>query len=652
MKSLDNMTARYIYTAGKDWKQFDYEKGLDALIQKDKDGNQIYNAGVDWKQFNYEKGLNALIQKYKNEVLIYLAGRDWPQFNYEKGLDALKKISKHYYENALEYWPKDIKQTQKIIDKLKKRSKKFPEKPYKLRESEKDLEHYKDWKKADLISEFNKLLMRYKDHVYQGMFSAGIKEKIIDFPVKHPDLTYDEAIFLIKKFSLLKRIKNKLIDSFPKNIQQSLDAIKELKTKSIEFPSKRLSLKEVIDLKNIDDPEKILQYGREHGYSDELFDILKRIDDPTGVFMARATITWPQFNYERGYNEIIKQKLSFPLYIIGRYWDWMKFPYKEAIDYLKLWEKQVKSSKHYYELALKDWPKDIKQSQEIIDELKKRSQKFENKPYKLKEDTKNLSSMTPNDIYWTGKLRLQFNYEKGLDALIEKDKTGYYIYSAGINWKQFNYEKGFNALIKKDKTGNYIYLAGIYWKQFDYEKGLDALKKFPKYYEEALRDWPKGIKQSQEIIDELKKRSKKFPSKPYKLKEDTRNYSSMTPGDIYWTGKLRLQFDHKKGLDALIQKDKIGDWIYYAGRDWPQFNYEKGLDALIKKDKSGYWIYHSGVFWKQFNYEKGLNALEKFPERHRQALEDWPKGIKETQKAIDEIKKRSIKFSGKPYKLK
>ena len=130
-----SMAAYEIYIAGIDWKQFNYEKGLDALIQKDETDYYIYHAGVDWPQFNYEKGLNALIQKYKNEVLIYLAGRDWPQFNYEKGLDALKKISKHYYENALEYWPKDIKQTQQIIDKLKKRSKKFPNKPYKINEA-------------------------------------------------------------------------------------------------------------------------------------------------------------------------------------------------------------------------------------------------------------------------------------------------------------------------------------------------------------------------------------------------------------------------------------------------------------------------------------------------------------------------------------
>ena len=36
-------------------------------------------------------------------------------------------------------------------------------------------------------------------------------------------------------------------------------------------------------------------------------------------------------------------------------------------------------------------------------------------------------------------------------------------------------EENFNELIKLDKTGEWIYDAGVDWKQFDYNKGLDVL---------------------------------------------------------------------------------------------------------------------------------------------------------------------------------
>ena len=130
-----------------------------------------------------------------------------------------------------------------------------------------------------------------------------------------------------------------------------------------------------------------------------------------------------------------------------------------------------------------------------------------------------------------------------------------------------------------------------------------------------------------------------------------KSISFMSSSEIYNAGINWPQFNYEKGLDAIIQKDKDGKWIYYAGRDWKQFNYEKGLDALIEKDEDGYLIYLAGIKWPQFDYEKGLDALKKFPRFYELALEKWPKGIKETQKAIDEIKKKAIKFPGKSLKL-
>ena len=142
--------------------------------------------------------------------------------------------------------------------------------------------------------------------------------------------------------------------------------------------------------------------------------------------------------------------------------------------------------------------------------------------YKQFDYEKGLNALIEKDedgeyIYLSGRFWLHFNYEKGLDALIKKDKIGGYIYDAGRFWLQFDYEKGLNALIQKNENGEWIYYAGLNWPQFNYEKGLNTLKRFPKYYKKALENWPKDIKQSQEMIDELRKRSKKFESKPLKL---------------------------------------------------------------------------------------------------------------------------------------
>ena len=204
--------------------------------------------------------------------------------------------------------------------------------------------------------------------------------------------------------------------------------------------------------------------------------------------------------------------------------DWPDFNFTDAVKIIN--DNQDLSSENK-EILINSFPKGIKETQREINKMRKHSQKFPSKPYKLKEDTQNLFSMIPRQIYYAGIHWLQFNYEKGLDALIEKDKTGYYIYDAGIYWKQFDYEKGLDALIEKDKTGNYIYLAGIDWPQFNYEKGFNALKKFPFYYELALKDWPKGIKETQKVIDELKKRSKKFPEKKLHLENLDKLYDSL-----------------------------------------------------------------------------------------------------------------------------
>ena len=72
---FSKMTVEKIYLAGKNWKSFDFDKGLDALIKLDKNREYIYLAGKIWKHFDFDKGLDALIKldksgKYEIKVKI------------------------------------------------------------------------------------------------------------------------------------------------------------------------------------------------------------------------------------------------------------------------------------------------------------------------------------------------------------------------------------------------------------------------------------------------------------------------------------------------------------------------------------------------------------------------------------------------------
>jgi len=114
-------------------------------------------------------------------------------------------------------------------------------------------------------------------------------------------------------------------------------------------------------------------------------------------------------------------------------------------------------------------------------------------------------------------------------------------------------------------------------------------------------------------------------------------------------GKYWKKFDSNKGMEALAQVDKTGRWIFNAGINWKTFDYKKGLDALIKKDKK--WLHAAGKSWKEFNYERGIRAL-KSGVWHKSALENWPKGIKASQKRSKEIKSKAKILPMKKLKLK
>jgi hypothetical protein len=193
----------------------------------------------------------------------------------------------------------------------------------------------------------------------------------------------------------------------------------------------------------------------------------------------------------------------------------------------------------------------------------------------IKEDAENFENMTAKNICLEEKNWENFDYNKGLDALIEKDKTGYYIYIAGRTWKQFDYDKGLDGLAEKDKASEHIYYAGLKWDEFDYNKGLESL----------------------------------------------------------------------------IEKSKTGEWIFQAGKNWESFDYNKGFKGLIEKDKNGEYIYHAGLDWEHFDYNKALKALEG-TEYYKEALNNWPKGLKDTRKEIERLRKTSTELKGKKLKLR
>ncbi len=82
-------SARFIYYSGLEWKQFDFPKGLDALIHL-QNSEFLFYAGVHWKIFDTEKGGKTLIH-LKDLPFIYKAGAMWNQFDYENGWRELER---------------------------------------------------------------------------------------------------------------------------------------------------------------------------------------------------------------------------------------------------------------------------------------------------------------------------------------------------------------------------------------------------------------------------------------------------------------------------------------------------------------------------------------------------------------------------------
>ncbi len=89
-----NLSLYDLFELEKDHPEdFDYKKAFEVLVYKDRVGNFIDYAGEKWKEFDYEKGLDALInlsrKDSKNLQFVYDAGKYWKEFNSKKGFQAI-----------------------------------------------------------------------------------------------------------------------------------------------------------------------------------------------------------------------------------------------------------------------------------------------------------------------------------------------------------------------------------------------------------------------------------------------------------------------------------------------------------------------------------------------------------------------------------
>jgi hypothetical protein len=206
-------------------------------------------------------------------------------------------------------------------------------------------------------------------------------------------------------------------------------------------------------------PADILYYGG-HGHipNKMKFDYKKgqqalQAKDHTGYYTYRAGAEWPEFDFKSGFDHLVNIGLRLGLgdwlYKAGLYWK--KFNYQKAFDALK----QI--SPKFSEWAHEHWPKGALETIEISKDMKASSTKMEKKPFGLKEDTNPYMFMTPYKIFKAG-LYANFDSNLGLSALIKK-RSAKQIYGAGTFWKDFDYKKGLDALIKYDKRGEWIFLA-------------------------------------------------------------------------------------------------------------------------------------------------------------------------------------------------
>lgn len=113
------------------------------------------------------------------------------------------------------------------------------------------------------------------------------------------------------------------------------------------------------------------------------------------------------------------------------------------------------------------------------------------------------------DAFLDGMINFKGYSNTRLKALKEADKSGRYIYEAGLYWTNFDFDKGLDALIEIDKKGFFILLAGLHWVEFNHTKALETLFEIDdndgNLLFKAKETWPLTSEQKDTIDDRINK---------------------------------------------------------------------------------------------------------------------------------------------------
>lgn len=114
------------------------ESQEEEWVFRDTPASQIYDEGRnDPDNFDFEKGLDRLIEQPKEDGAdwyILLAGKWWKHFNYAKGLKALRDLESSYLYEVPREWPRGIEEVKQASQRIKYQASKMPKKPFKLKE--------------------------------------------------------------------------------------------------------------------------------------------------------------------------------------------------------------------------------------------------------------------------------------------------------------------------------------------------------------------------------------------------------------------------------------------------------------------------------------------------------------------------------------
>jgi hypothetical protein len=563
-------------------------------------GYNVIKQVISWKNVNYKELVNEIKDMFE-----------------EKGTNSAKEFMK----GALKAIPLGLKDTIEANKQMKDKAQKLLNKPLKLKEvTEKNpLKYiYNRFAESEInldkaIKEIEILEKKYGNYnkIYDNFSSTGdnlaalvylMGMSSVRWPDKDPKFV-EKLIPLLKKYDkwgfYLKRAAEHWGKGTANKVMMTIS--NKVKEGSSKLENKPLKLKEEVsitekqEIDKLHGPFNFISYGEKHGYSYYLFQKFTRYY-PDYVF--RAGRDWANFDFQKGYDLIIKRKDALNLFRAGRDWNWGKFPKQEALEFLKMWDKQKDTGyMSYYEQALDKWPKNIKETEKAIEDIKAKSTKFPNKSLRLKE------SVLDDRPYVYGDKK-----ELTLKEIIED----LFLNHPTIAWSNVGYMFSQPEKFSKDDREvlyNFLQKFPVPVKDKGYSKSY-------RFYDDLMKGL-KPIKHAEQTIDKIKKASTKMPNKPLKLKEDVEDFETIKD-------KIRAYTIQFTGIPVSWIKGILEDNVKHLTK-------EQKNELIEVIDKVRHNILPSDYDWY-------MDKLELSADYH--------------QKQIDKIKKGSKKLlPNKPLKL-